>query len=403
MQVRIKTFGCKVNFADSEELAAQLHSHGIIASSDACESTGDVYIINTCCVTAAAVKKARQCIRRLQDGNPAAEIIVTGCAAREESIARELAELGVRLVPDPVALLAQLPVSQTESAPAAATARTRRFIKVQDGCNSFCSYCIVPFVRTLGSVPVSRVLGRVSAAAAEGAPEIVLCGTNIGLYGDGSGVPLTGLLEQVLAVLPATTRLRLSSIEPQHVDVALVRLMRHPRMCPHLHLPLQSGSDRVLRDMRRPYTTAEFTALVNRFRSEFPLGAVTTDIMIGYPTETEDDFAQTLKLVRECAFERAHLFRFSRRPQTKAAELKLLPSREVRRRFDALKQLVAETSGGSLARFVGQTCTVALEGGGQGYGESYQHVQVANAGGKIGLAEVLLDSLSNGVFSGRLA
>jgi threonylcarbamoyladenosine tRNA methylthiotransferase MtaB len=403
VQVRIKTFGCKVNFADSEELAAQLHSRGISADYDSREAAGGVFIINTCCVTATAVKKARQYIRRLQQQNPKAEVIVTGCAVREESIARELAELGVRLIPNAESLLAHMPVGRGESAETPPANRTRRFIKVQDGCNSYCSYCIVPFVRTLSSVPLNQVLDRVAAATSEGVPEIVLCGTNIGLYDNGSGMGISGLLAQVLAMLPETTRLRLSSIEPQHVDSALLELMRHPRMCPHLHLPLQSGSDRVLRDMGRPYTAAEFVSLVNRFRSEFPHGAVTTDIMVGYPSETDEDFAQTLQLVRDCAFERAHLFRFSRRPQTKAASLKLLPSREVRRRFDALKEALGVVSHESWSRFVGETCTVALERRGRGYGESYQLVKISTADWRVGLVKVRLESLENGVFTGTLA
>jgi len=403
VRVHVKTFGCKVNFADSEELAALLRSQGIAASYETGESSGDLFIINTCCVTAAAVKKARQYIRRLQAQNAGAEIIVTGCAAREQTIARELTQLGVRLARDAESLLAQLPPGSVEPGEVSTRHRSRRFVKVQDGCNSYCSYCIVPFVRTLNIVPLTRVVDRVASAVVEGVPEVVLCGTNIGLYQDGAAAGLNNVLEEVLSALPTTTRLRLSSIEPQHVDDTLLHLMHHPQMCPHLHLPLQSGSDRVLHDMRRPYTSAEFAFLVQRFRTAFPYGAVTTDLMVGFPTETEEDFQKTVDLVRECAFERVHLFRFSPRPQTKAAALKPLPASEVRRRFDALKDTVEAASNESLRRFVGKTCKVALEGRGRGYGESYQLVKVAGAGAKVGLLQVRLDSLRNGVFTGKPA
>lgn len=404
MRVFIKTFGCKVNYADTEALVSALaklgHQCSHISSGWGKAAPPDAVVVNTCAVTAGAVKKARQYARRCLREFPRARLIVTGCAAREESLASQFESLGATIIGNPN-LVSEALGKDGLPVPAPEDKRTRRFIKIQDGCNSFCAYCIIPFVRQMECKRGEQVIDEMMESVNTGTPEIVLCGINLGLYTDpDEGYGLLQLLRRALAILPESSRLRLSSIEPEHVTDEMLELFSHPRLCPHLHLPLQSGSDSVLAAMRRNYDSTYYRDLVKKFRKLHPDAAVTTDLMVGFPAETDEDFELTGEMVSACAFERVHIFRFSTRPNTAASEMGLLPSSVVSRRQDKLLALSKRVSQKALARFVGSECEVAIEDSGCGYGEAYQRVCVEPSPAETGLINVSLDGLKQGIFKG---
>jgi threonylcarbamoyladenosine tRNA methylthiotransferase MtaB len=249
--------------------------------------------------------------------------------------------------------------------------------------------------------PGEEVVAEIAQSTESGTPEIVLCGINLGLYSDpDEGYDLVALLTRVLEVLPDSSRLRISSIEPEHVTDEMLGLFAHPRLCPHLHLPLQSGSDSVLTAMHRKYDGAYYRSLIAKFRKMYPNAGVTTDLMVGFPTETESDFKATCETVRECAFERVHIFRFSARPNTTACDLMQLPSAEISRRQEYLNALCRCVTEETLSRFVGEECEVAIEDSGCGYGEAYQRVCVDPFQDETGLMPVRLDTLEGVVFKG---
>jgi len=404
VRVLIKTFGCKVNYADTEALVCALAKYGHqcshVSSGWSKAAQPDAIVVNTCAVTAGAVKKARQFMRRCLREFPRTRLIVAGCAAREESIAAELASLGVTILGDLDSIPDELgqdgsPVSIPRDT------RTRRFIKIQDGCNSFCAYCIIPYVRLVECKSGEEVIAEIAENVRAGTPEIVLCGINLGLYSDpDEGYGLTPLLKRVLEELPESSRLRLSSVEPEHVTDEMLELFSHPRLCPHLHLPLQSGSDSVLAAMRRKYDSTNYRNLVGKFRKLHPNAAVTTDLMVGFPTETEDDYEATCEMIRACAFERVHIFRFSARPHASASELEQLSSVIVSRRQEDLQKLCQCITRKALSRFVGKECEVAIEDNGCGYGKAYQRICVEPFQDEIGLIPVSLDTLEGDVFKG---
>lgn len=405
MRVLIKTFGCKVNFADGEEVAASFASDGwecAHAEEDealAFKGAPELIIVNTCAVTHTAVAKARHYIRRVSRGYPKARIIVTGCCGRNEAIAAELKAIGAE-----VAEIGDLHREKHKADTARFhSSRSRRFIKVQDGCDCFCAYCIVPYVRKRWDAQVSQVLTQVQRALDDNISEIIICGVNLGLYREpNTGGVLSWLIAEIISALPEQSRLRLSSIEPEHVTPELISLFANPKLCSHLHLPMQSGSQNVLNTMRRRCSKQCFEAAAGMFRQAAPAGSLTTDIMVGYPTETEADFAETCDAVVRLSFERAHVFRFSPRPGTAAEKLKLLPSSVVTRREKELSRLCAEVAEARWRRFLGGACTIALERGGEGYGESYQRVKLVNPekAGK-GLVKVRLLAYANGAFTGE--
>jgi threonylcarbamoyladenosine tRNA methylthiotransferase MtaB len=403
--VLIKTFGCKVNFADGEETATRLASQGWECAhseesyTERAAAAPDLIIVNTCAVTHTAVAKARQFIHKMLRRHPSARIVVTGCCARNNEIAAELKELGVEVASSPnYADISSEPalVSQRKT-------RCRRFIKVQDGCDCYCAYCIVPYVRRSWNAEIDDVLGSMARAADDGVAEIVMCGVNMGLYAEPQGgFGLEQLIARVLKTMPDGMRLRLSSVEPEHITPGLLRLFAYDSLCPHLHLPLQSGSARVLSEMGRRCSLDAYAEAVQSFREYKPYGSVTTDLMVGFPTETEEDFALTCEAVRRFGFERAHVFRYSRRPGTAAAELKPIQPSVVSMREKELIGICANVADVRWQRFVGRECTVAVEKKDGGYGEAYQRVKLPPGliRDNCGLYKAVLTSYSDGSFKG---
>ena len=349
MRVYVRTYGCKVNQVDSEELAARLVGEGHVLVRD--ESLAQLYVINSCAVTAEAVAKVRKGVRRAASLPGVAQVLVSGCAAVLH--ADELTALSDKIViigggvgdglPPRGPVSASLRPPSTGSIPNSSSGHTRVPIKVQDGCENYCSYCIVPYARAAcRSTSLDTLCQQVAELAANGTEEVVLTGINIGRYRDPeTGTDLVGLI-RALDERTGIGRIRLSSIEPPDVTDALCELLEEGILCEHLHIPLQSGSDSVLAAMGRHYTSAEYVEALARVRAAAPATAITTDVIVGYPTETEADFASTLALCRQQRFAKIHVFRFSGRAGTPAAALAPLGPRIVADRARRLRALSDE-------------------------------------------------------------
>jgi threonylcarbamoyladenosine tRNA methylthiotransferase MtaB len=322
--VFVRTLGCKVNRADSEQIAAALVGRGVRLVP---ESEASVVVINTCTVTGEADRKARKAVRHALASPGRPVVVVTGCLATLD--AEGLESLGDRVVVETerdqvaahVSRLLGVPFQPgTPPVRSGDGFRVRAGVKVEDGCDAFCAYCIVPFARGAPrSVRVDGVVDEVVRLVQAGTAEVVLTGINIGKY-DSGGVGFPGLLKQVAST--GVRRIRISSIEPLDVTGELLDVLADmPNLCRHLHVPLQSGSDAVLRSMRRGYTAAVYLERVNLLREALPGMSLTTDVMVGFPGESEQDAERTLALVKEIAFSRLHVFRYSQRPGTPAASM----------------------------------------------------------------------------------
>lgn len=363
MRVVFFTLGCKLNQAESEALMRTLAGQGYQVVAGAGEA--DILVVNTCTVTATADAKGRHLLRRLHREHPPAWLVVTGCYAGRDP--RRLAGMaGVSLVV-PQAEKERLPELLREGlgGPRGSEKerplplRRRALVKVQDGCSLGCTYCIVPRVRGKGWCrPPGEVVAEVDQRVAEGYQEVVLTGTQVGGY-RWNGADLADLLAAVLAT--GVARLRLTSLQPQDLSPRLLGLWQDPRLCPHFHFPLQSGSDRVLRAMGRRYLAADFRRAVARVREAVPAAAITTDVMVGFPGEEEADFQETLALCRELGLARIHAFPFSPRPGTPAAALAPVKEPLKRARLGRLLALAQESQRHYRAAFLGQALPVLWE------------------------------------------
>lgn len=414
-QFHIHTLGCKVNRAESETIAAALIDAGWTQGE---AKDADVAIVNTCTVTGEADTKNRKIIRALLKAG-AAHVVVTGCAIN--IAADHYAELGDVVVcePDKSALprTAQLlvqgeapkssgPHAEKTSAacksepaqPAFEQAcllgtdaesmrllnrtgkgfRTRVDVKIQDGCNNACTYCIVHVARGKArSIPASQVIGEVGSIANAGTREVVLVGIDLGAYDD-SGLDLADLME-ILLQRTGIGRLRISSIEPQSLKPSLVTALATSdgRICRHLHLCLQSGSTKVLDEMARHYTAEEFLDLVATLRAQVPSIALSTDVIVGFPGETDEDFAQTCKVIEQARFMRLHVFRYSRRAGTPAAaRVDQIAPQVMAARAKTLRELGARLALEDMQQRLGAVEQVIVERPGIGTSESYHKVLV---------------------------
>ncbi len=335
------TLGCKVNFYETEALI-DLFSRAGYAITDF-NDPADLYIINTCTVTHLSDRKCRQLIRRARRQSPKAIIAVTGCYAQvfPQKLA-QIPEVNLmvgthsrqefpRLVEEasPEAKL-EMVYPYEESPPferisyRANRSRTRAFLKVQEGCEQYCNYCIVPLARgPARSAPLRDVLVEARNIADAGYREVVVTGIRLGIYEDKEeGIKLGGLLKEIEKAAPTLERIRLSSLEPSDFDKELIHVIASsPKICPHLHIPLQSGSDYILKKMNRPYNTEEYRELVQKLRQLIPHIALGTDVMVGFPGETAEHHRRSYDFLNEISFSRLHVFRFSPRPGTVAAEM----------------------------------------------------------------------------------
>ena len=412
-KIAFYTLGCKVNQADTASMENLfLRSGHQLVSFD---GEADVYIINTCVVTNTGQRKSRQTIHRAIRKNPNALIVVTGCypqtAAEEvKAIAgvdmiignQDRAQI-VQLVEERLAhrqtdtldAVHKLTASTAfeEMAAGDITDKTRAFLKIQEGCNQFCTYCIIPYARgPLRSRSLESIRTETQRLISAGFKEIVLIGIHLGCYGkeNPNGPTLYDAVKTVLEV-PGVQRLRLGSLESVEVEPRLLTLMQEDaRFCRHLHLPLQSGCDKTLQAMHRPYTTAKFKTLLADIKTRVPDIAITTDVIVGFPGETEADFETTCKFAESCGFSKMHIFPFSARKGTPAEKFAGAVTEAVKKeRADILGRVDETMHKAFLQAMVGQTAEVLFEQpAGEDYFEgltgNYQRVFVKSGGRNLG-------------------
>ncbi len=338
MKVFAVTLGCKVNQYETQATLSLLEKSGYQITES--EAEGDIVVINSCTVTGVSDQKVRQTLHRARRVCPDAVIVLTGCmpqAFPDESAALTEADIVVgnsnrALLPELIQryLSTQqriVEIRAHQNGDSFETMqitdfhdRTRAFVKIEDGCNRFCSYCIIPTARgRVRSKPLDVLKQEIAALDTAGYQEIVLVGINLSAYGQECGLTLCDAVDAACA-FPGIARVRLGSLEPDRMDEAtLQRLSIQPKLCPQFHLSLQSGCDATLKRMNRHYTSAEYAALCKRLRELFPDCALTTDVMVGFPGENEEEFAQSLAFVEQIAFAKAHVFSYSMRPGTVAA------------------------------------------------------------------------------------
>ncbi|TVQ92588.1 MAG: MiaB/RimO family radical SAM methylthiotransferase [Chromatiaceae bacterium] len=373
MRVRLHTLGCRLNEAETEAWARQLQARG-------CPPAGagegaDLLVVNTCAVTGEALRKSRQLLRRLQRGNPRARLVVTGCAASLPDT--DLGAAGIDLlVPNQdkdhlveiAAAALDLPLMpESATAPAAAALfarhRQRAFVKIQDGCRYQCSFCITTAARgPERSRPLAAICAEVQGLHATGVQEVVLTGVHAAGYGSDHGSSLTDLLAALLEQT-SIPRIRLGSVEPWDLPADFWTLFANPRLLPHLHLPLQSGADSVLRRMARRCKGDAYEQLVAQARAAIADFNVTTDIIVGFPGESAAEWQQTLTRCARIGFAQVHIFAYSPRAGTRAATMPdQVPAALKRARSRELHELARQWRAPILANQVGRTWPVLIEG-----------------------------------------
>ena len=367
MKIALETLGCKLNQAETESLARQFiqAGHEVVQHPD----NADVYILNTCTVTRTADAKARHLLRLAHRKNPDAFIIATGCYAQRmaselidiEGVNRVVDNIGKENLLQVVQNIPQKDGSKKGSSLPSSPFRTRSFIKIQDGCQNLCAYCIVPYVRSKEtSVSPDTITNEIRQRAAEGYQEIVLTGTRVGGYAF-SGIDLKSLLGRILneTTIP---RIRLSSLQPQEISPELIKLWRNNRLCPHFHLSLQSGSKSVLERMNRHYSPEDYQRVINLIREEVPSVAITTDVIVGFPGETEQEFEESLAFCKQIGFARIHVFSYSPRSGTAAAAMAgQVPDKLKKERSQKMRTLAEESACNFKESFAGESMDVLWE------------------------------------------
>lgn len=427
MRIALYTLGCKVNQYETQAMEQELtaQGHELVAF----EEPADAYIINTCSVTTVSDKKSRQMIRRAKKMNPHAIVAACGCYAQTHT--DEVAALGIDLVGGTgqrMEFLRQLLAAAEEKRqrvlvddalrrhefevlPAGGQmSRTRAMLKVEDGCRNFCSYCIIPFARgPVRSLPVAEAVRQTEQLAAEGYREVVLTGIEISSWGqDMAGEQsLIDLLEAV-SEAAGDMRLRLGSLEPRTITEDFCRrAARLKNLCPHFHLSLQSGCDETLRRMNRRYDTARYLESVALLRAYFSGVAVTTDLITGFPGETEEEFEKTLAFLRRCAFAQIHVFPYSIRPGTRAAAMEQVPKSVKEARAARAGQVAVELHEKYLLSCVGQIFPVLFEQAGEDgcfVGHAPNYMEVAAAGENLHncLRSVRITGVDGSVLKGEI-
>lgn len=401
MRIAFYTLGCKVNQYETSALMQQFAAADYTLVDP--DEDAEVYVLNSCTVTAEGDRKSRQMLRRFRRKSPEALLCLTGCfpqafPERAAQIAEAdiimgsknrsglLAAVEQRLAGkgQRVAIAPHQREELFEPLRAEISPRTRALVKIQDGCDRYCAYCIIPTARgPVRSKPLEDLQDELQALAAAGHREVVLTGINLSSYGRGMGLRLLDAL-QVACAIPGIARVRLGSLEPERLTVRDISSMAAlPALCPQFHLSLQSGCDATLHRMRRRYTTAEYRRVAADLRQAFPGCALTTDSMVGFPGETQAEFAASCEFVQEMAFAKAHVFAYSRRPGTAAADFPDQVPKAVKQ--ERARQMAAVCAAGRTAFLeaqVGRQARVLLEtrteaGVWEGYTENYTPVVVA--------------------------
>lgn len=392
MKAVVYTLGCKVNDVESGSIIRGLEELGYEVSREM--ETADLYIVNTCAVTAEAERKSRQTVGKALKCNPCAKVIVCGCAsekspkdffeksdgviavtgAQRKNRVLEIVRSGFA---EAFCGIASETETKYEEMPLPECLKTRNFVKIQDGCNRFCSYCVIPYLR--GRSRSRTLKSATEEILASTAQETVVTGIDISEYKDEEGNDLADLM---LAVKDATTRIRLGSIEVSLITPRFLSALKAVKnFAPQFHLSLQSGSDKVLKSMNRRYTRAEYLEKCAMIYEAFPFAAITTDIIVGFPTETEEDFSDSLRIVEEASFAQIHAFPYSPREGTNAYKrYKELPSAVKKERVERLLKKGAEEKRKYIQKFVGRELQLVpencIDGYTEGYSENYIRVYV---------------------------
>lgn len=409
MNIHFKTFGCKVNQCETNEMMRQMQDAGCRIT--AIPDDADVIVINSCTVTANADKKTKQYLRKCLRANSKAKIFLTGCYADrlKNELRNETEQVFGSDKPNTdgnkpnkffakpnsavkffrnsekqniIEVLGLTLPATLYPLPSIFSDRTRAYVKIQDGCDGKCSYCVVPKVRPkLWSKNIEDVIKDVKNYVSAGHKEIVLCGIRLGKYqvkGQRFKVKgLVGLIKE-LEKIDGLYRIRLSSIELHDITDDLIELMsKSKKLCHHLHISLQSGDDTILRDMNRPYTADKFFNKIEKIRKKIPDIGITTDIIIGYPTDTDATLKNSYNFVKKCGFSRLHIFRFSRRPGTEAALIKIVcPEAIIKKWQKKFAQLDKHLKKSFLKKFSGKKLEVLTESKGYGYTSNYIYLKL---------------------------
>lgn len=381
MKVSAVTLGCKVNQYESQGMLSQMEAAGFTLCDSPEES--DIILINSCTVTTASDRKVRQILHRTRRRAPAAVIVLTGCMPQAfPELAGSLEDADIvlgnsnrnSLLSHVQAFLASrqrivdvAPHLEQEGFEAMHVERfferTRAFLKIEDGCNRFCSYCIIPYARgRVRSKPLEELKEELAALGKNGYREVVLTGINLSAYGQELGLHLCDAVEAACEV-PEIVRVRLGSLEPEQLSPDVIRRMaRQEKLCPQFHLSLQSGCDGTLRRMNRHYNTEEYRRIVQNLRESFSNAAITTDIMVGFPGESEEEFEASLSFAEEIGFAKAHVFAYSRRPGTVADRMEgQVPNRQKEDRSHRMLALTEKTRQAFFEKQCGRTESVLFE------------------------------------------
>jgi threonylcarbamoyladenosine tRNA methylthiotransferase MtaB len=390
MKVFFTTFGCKVNQYESQEMSESLAANGYTITTE--YNTADIIIVNSCTVTAEGVRKVRQTIRKLKKANENAIMVLTGCASQAEPhIIDDLPEIDILIGNRNNTELIEV-LQQYLEAPAFLNAHkkhlrddpfcgtgitrfdghTRAFLKIQDGCDRYCAYCLIPYARGFSrSKALEDIDKELKALNDNGYKEIVFVGINLSDYGKNTKYSLPDALF-LAEKYENIERVRLGSLEPDHLTKEMIeRLAKIKKLCPQFHISLQSGSDSVLKKMNRHYSSREYEELTVNLRKAFPNATITTDILTGFPTETEEEFLETLEFAKKIKFEKAHIFPYSLREGTKAATLPQLPKAIKEERAKILTAATNETRKEFLKNQIGKTVNVLFETDKEDYSEGY--------------------------------
>ncbi len=388
-KIAFKTLGCRLNQFETDSLASEFHNAGykLVDFDD----KADVYVVNTCTVTNQSDKKSRNTINKTLRKRGDGLLVVTGCMVNSQRDALENRDSSTYFVEND-RKTSIFPMVQAhykgellhpnnldpnvfDYKPADRTFHTRSLIKIQDGCDNFCTFCIVPFVRGRAvSRPFEDIRNNIQRVLEFGFKEIVLTGVNIGRY-EHKGISFETLVEKILEI-PGDFRVRISSIEPDGFGDRFIELFNHPKLMPHLHLCLQSGSDPVLLRMRRMYTLSKFKSIVNKIRRSHPDFNLTTDIIVGFPGETDEDFQASCEVIKEIEFSHIHTFKYSKRKGTRADRMPDQVSETIKtNRSEKIRILGEETKRKYRSSLIGKTQNVLIEkfedGIGSGYGEYF--------------------------------
>ena len=399
MKIAFYTLGCKVNQYESQAMSEAMKNHGFEVVTP--DSEANIYVINSCTVTAESDRKTRQTVRRFKRSHPESVVVLTGCmpqAFPEDAKALTQADIVMgnknnhRLFEFVEKYLSEkeriIAIEQHETGDefcgdtiSGFDRRTRANVKIEDGCNRFCSYCVIPYARgRVRSKPIDELKAELEKLSDAGFAEVVLVGINLSAYGQDIGLTICDAVE--LAAQMNFERIRLGSLEPDHItDEVIDRLSKIEKFCPQFHISLQSGCDNTLKTMNRHYTAEEYMQLCTKLRNAFSDTTLTTDIMVGFPTETEEDFRTSVEFAKAVGFEKVHVFPYSPREGTKAAKMKQLPRRIKEERSHIMIEETEKIRQSFLSSQVGKTVEVLFEtrrndGFTEGYTKNYTPVKV---------------------------